>query len=110
MPGVDGSEIQGAGDALDRLVKEAGIPDKILLIHQFESGIMVTDRQLIEPTENVQVVLNADGFGSAEEKTTKYELLVGDGHIQYSGFKLFNRQDDNLLPPEEVLDLVPCRS
>jgi hypothetical protein len=44
---------------------------------------------LIEPTENVQVVLNADGFGLAEEKTTKYDTLVGEELIQYGGFKLF---------------------
>jgi hypothetical protein len=45
--------------------------------------------RLIEPTENVQVVLNADGFGLAEEKTTKYDTLVGEELIQYGGFKLF---------------------
>jgi hypothetical protein len=34
---------------------------------------------LIEPTENVRVVLNSDGFGPAEEKTTKYDdTLVSD--------------------------------
>ena len=38
--------------------------------------------QLIEPTENVQVVLNAGGFGLAEVKTTKYDTLVGDEPIQ----------------------------
>jgi hypothetical protein len=41
-----------------------------------------TFAQLIEPTENVQVVLNADGFGLAEVKTTKYDTLVGDEPIQ----------------------------
>ncbi len=93
---MDGAEIQGAVEALDRLVEEAGIPDKISLIHQFELSI-VTDRQLIEATENLQVVLNVDGFGLAEQKTTKYELLVGDGPIQYGGFKLLNRQLQHLL-------------
>lgn len=104
--GVDGAEIQGTVEALSRLVEEAGIPDKILLIHQFESGI-VTNKQLIEPTENVQVVLNADGFGPAEDKTTKYDVLVGDEPNQYGGFKLFYRQDEPLLSPEEVLELDP---
>ena len=65
---------------------------------------------MIEATENVQVVLNADGLGLAEEKTTKYELLVRDGPIQYGGFKLLNRQPQHLLWREEVLDLVLRRS
>jgi hypothetical protein len=54
---------------------------------------------LIEPTENVRMVLNADRFGPAEEKTTKYDTLVGDEPIQYGGFKLFYRQDKLLLSP-----------
>ncbi|CAA9440375.1 MAG: putative lipoprotein [uncultured Rubrobacteraceae bacterium] len=92
LGGVDGAEIQGAVEALSQLVEEAGIPDK----------------QLIEPTENVQVVLNADGFGLAEEKTTKYDLLVGEEPIQYGGFKLFYRQDEPLLSPDQVLELDPA--
>lgn len=47
---------------------------------------------MIGPTENVQVVLNADGFRLAEEKTTKYDTLVGD---------------EPLLSPEQVLELDP---
>ncbi len=66
-----------------------------------------TFSQLIEPTENVQGLLNADRFGPAEGKTTKYDTLVGDGLIQYGGFKLFYRQDELLLSPEHVLNLDP---
>ena len=47
---------------------------------------------MIEQTENVRMVLNADGFGLAEEKTTKYDTLVGD---------------EPLLSPEQVLELDP---
>ena len=107
LGGVDGAEIQGAIEALSQLVEEAGIPDKVLVIHQFESGI-VTNKQLIEPTENVQVVLNADGFGPVEEKTEKYDILVGEEPIQYGGFKLFYTQDPVLLSPEQVLELDPA--
>ncbi len=38
---------------------------------------------------NVEVVLNADGFGPVEDKTTKYGLLVAEEPIQYGGFKVF---------------------
>ncbi len=33
IPGVDGAEIQDAVEALDRLVEEASIPDKISFVH-----------------------------------------------------------------------------
>jgi hypothetical protein len=86
---VDGAEIQGAVEALDRLGEEADIPAKVLVVHQFESGV-VTNEQSIEPIENVQVVLSVDWFGSAEDKTTNYDVLVGDETIQYGGSKLFS--------------------
>lgn len=57
---VDGAEIQEAVEYLDNMVEEEGIPDKILMVHQFEVGI-VTNKQDIRPTDNVQVVLHADG-------------------------------------------------
>ncbi len=107
LGGVDGAEIQGAVEALSQLVEEEGIPDKVLVIHQFESGI-VTNKQLIEPTENVEVVLNADGFGPVEEKIEKYDVLVGEEPIQYGGFKLFYTQDPVLLSPEQVRQLDPA--
>jgi hypothetical protein len=45
---------------------------------------------------------------SPSAKTTKYDLLVGDEPIQYGGFKLFYRQDEPLLSPEQVLALDPA--
>lgn len=104
---VDGSEIAPAIQTLDAIVRENNIPDKMLLIHQFETGI-VTNKQLIQPTENVEVVLHADGFGGPEAKLTKYDILVRDEATQYGGFKLFYTQDAPLLSPQEVLQLDPA--
>jgi hypothetical protein len=69
------------------LAVEGGGSDDAL--YEVEHARKRSFAQLIEPTENVQVVLNADGFGLAEEKTTKYDTLVGEELIQYGGFKLF---------------------
>ena len=104
---VDGTEIVPAIETLDAIVRENNLPDKMLLIHQFETGI-VTNKQLIQPTENVEVVLHADGFGGPEAKLTKYDLLVRDEATQYGGFKLFYRQDAPLLSPQQVLQLDPA--
>ena len=104
LGGVDGVEIQEAVETLTQLVEEEGIADKVLVVHQFESGI-VTNKEVIQPTENVEVVLNADGFGGAENKISKYDILVSAEPIQYGGFKLFYTQDVSLLSPEEVLQL-----
>lgn len=104
---VDGSEIQEAVEYLDALVERENIPDKILMIHQFESGI-VTNKQSITPTSNVQVTLHADGFGGPGDKAVKYAFLARDEPIQYGAFKVFYKQDTPVLTPEEVLQLDPA--
>lgn len=111
---VDGSEIQEAVEELDRMVEKEGIPDKLLMVHQFEE-IIVPNKGAIKPTDDVQVVLHADGFGGPAAKISKYNLLVRDQPIQYGGFKLFLPkpdptaigQDTPLMTPEEVLALDP---
>lgn len=112
VPGVNlgsvaGSDIQRAVRYLDRLVERERVPDKLVVVHQFETGI-VYGKQNINPTENVQVALNADGFGRAAAKVSKYDILVSQQPIQYGGFKIFYRQDFPVLSPEEVLQLEPA--
>ncbi len=104
---VDGPEIQEAVEYLDNLVEEEGIPDKMLMVHQFELGI-VTNKQDIRPTDNVQVALHADGFGGAEAKFSKYGTLVRGQPIQYGAFKVFYNQDTPVLEPSQVLALDPA--
>ncbi len=104
---VDGSEIQEAVEYLDELVERENLPDKLLMVHQFEQEI-VTNKDAIQPTENVQVALHADGFGTPEAKFSKYGTLVRDEPIQYGGFKVFYQQDTPVLEPEQVLALDPA--
>ena len=92
---------------LDRLVEERNLPDKVVVVHQFASGI-VFDKEAIRPTENFQVVLHADGSGSPENKLSKYDQLVPSQPIQYGGFKFFYTQDVPLLTPEQALDEYPA--
>ncbi|MBY7144496.1 hypothetical protein KFZ56_15845 [Virgibacillus sp. NKC19-3] len=104
---VDGEDIQEAVEYVDAMVEENNLPDKMVLVHQFGDGI-VTNKDKIKPTENVQVPLNYDGFGDPAIKMDAYRELVRNQPIQYGGFKLFYQNDDPLLEPEEVLQLDPA--
>ncbi len=106
---VDASEIMGASETLTKLVEKEKIPDKVLLIHQFAEGI-VTNKGQLQPTPHVEMVLNADGFGSPANKISKYRQLVTNEAPQYGGFKLFYTQDIPLLQPKTVLKLKPAPS
>ncbi|TCP22134.1 hypothetical protein EV207_13722 [Scopulibacillus darangshiensis] len=103
---VDGAKIQKAIDYLNRLVEKRDIPDKMVMVHEFQEGI-ITSKSLIKPTNHVEVVMNADGFGKASAKKMKYRNLVKEGTNQYGGLKLFYSKDKPLLSPKEVIKLEP---
>lgn len=97
------AEIMEAARTLSKLVEEKNLPPKVLVIHQFQDG-MIRNKRLLKPIPNVEIVLHADGFGTPEQKFVKYDTLVRDQPIQYGGFKLFYDQDLPLLSPKQVLD------
>ena len=102
-----GGEIMQAAKTLSSIVEEKNLPPKILVIHQFRYD-MITNKGAIEPLDNVEMVLHADGFGAPADKYEKYDLLVRQEPIQYGGFKVFYTQDTPVLTPKQVLnDLTP---
>ena len=104
---VDGADVQEAVEYVDKMVVENNLPDKMVLVHQFGNGI-VKNKDQIKPTKHVEVPLNYDGFGDSADKMSAYGKLVRDQPIQYGGFKLFYKNDEPLLTPEEVLKLDPA--
>ena len=104
---VEGADVQKAVDHVDEMVRENDLPDKIVLVHQFGNGI-VRNKDEIHPTDHVEVPLNYDGFGDSSIKMSAYGKLVRDEPIQYGGFKLFSKNDEPLMTPEDVLQLDPA--
>lgn len=104
---VDGGDVQEAVEYVDKMVEENNLPDKMVLVHQFGNGI-VKNKDKIKPTKHVEVPLNYDGFGDPSIKKSAYGKLVREQPIQYGGFKLFYKNDDPLLSPEDVLKLDPA--
>ena len=104
---VDGSRIQGAVEMLSDLVRDNGLPSKVLILHQFEED-MITNKDLVHPLPGVDIVLDMDGFGGPNAKLQNYALFVQDELIEYGGIKLFYKQDDPLLTPEEIVALDPA--
>ncbi|MGP4074793.1 hypothetical protein [Halobacillus sp. K22] len=110
-PGIDlgqvnGAEVQEAVDYLSKLVEENKLPDKIVLVHQFMDEAL-TNKEAIQPTENIEVALNYDGWGPSATKMSLYRKFVRNEAVQYGGFKIFYDKDEPVLTPEEVLTLDP---
>ena len=103
---VDASEVVAVGNWLDTLTRHFGLPQKVLVLHQFTEG-MITDRPLLHPYRSVAVVLNTDGFGSEAVKASKYEEFAKLSGFAFNGFKLFYKEDTGLMTPHSVLHLRP---
>jgi hypothetical protein len=103
---TDAETINEVSDYLADLVREKRLPQKVLLIHRFTEA-MIEDERQIEQRPELAIVENADGFGHQAGKLSKYRRFTDDQDGLYEGFKLFYKEDTNLMSPEEVLDLSP---
>ena len=103
---VTAAEVAYAGKVLGDLVRGHNLPDKVLVVHQFRDD-MLPDKEKIAPMPNVDLVLMMDGWGTLESKVANYEYFVRDQPIQYGGIKLFYRQDEPLMTPQQVIELTP---
>jgi hypothetical protein len=103
---VEAREVNAVSAWLSQLVARKKLPQKLFLIHQFTND-MVDDTQLLE-RDGLAMVLNADGFGTQELKKIKYHAFTRSPRRFFGeGFKLFYREDANLMTPREVLRLRP---
>jgi hypothetical protein len=77
---------------LSEIVRENQLPPKVLILHRFTQD-MIQGYQDIRPTPEVQVVMNMDGWGSTELKTSTYRRVVEPEPVQFAGLKIFYKND-----------------
>ncbi len=104
---VDGKEIQEAIDYVSNLTAENGLPDKMVIVHQFAGNVLI-NKDSIQPTDNTEIVINFDGHGLDAIKRAGYNEFVQKEPIQYGGFKVFYKKDEPLMNPKDVLELDPA--
>ena len=102
---VDSAEVNTVTDWLSRIVREGGLPEKLVVIHQFTDDMV--DDTTLEARDGLQIVLNADGFGTAPVKKSKYDAFTRRAPGFEPGLKLFYKEDVGLMTPRAVLRLRP---
>lgn len=107
---MDAADINEVSAFLADLVRRYELPPKILVVHRFTQA-MVTGYKSIQLRPEVQIVMNMDGFGGVAKKKDSYKAWIAGQPVQFTGFKLFYRNDvrtgGRLMQPEEVLRLYP---
>ena len=108
---MDASDINFCSDYLANLVKKYKLPAKILIVHRFTQG-MVKNYKNIHLHPEVQIVMNMDGWGEPILKFSTYKSYIGREPVQFTGFKLFYKNDlrkapNRMLTPAELMALKP---
>ncbi len=110
-PGEDighltGPQINQAQAMLQHFAIEHKLPTKILIVHQFLPG-MIKQKELVRRYDRVELVFDADGFGTRQVKRGSWERVIVDDGVALAGIKLFYKFDPDLMTPAEVLSLSP---
>jgi hypothetical protein len=103
----DADDVNYVSGYLANLVNKYGLPPKILVVHRFTKK-MLTNYKNIKLRKEVQVVIDMDGWGEPDLKTGTYRYFINQEPVQFTGFKLFYKNDikkapNHMLTPEEVL-------
>ena len=104
---LDSLDINVAIQQIEALTERERLPNKIVIVHQFQDDMLTNKDQLDLSEPRVDVVLNMDGFGPQETKLNNYDSLVSRAGMKYGGIKLFYKQDTNLLSEQQIEDLDP---
>ena len=92
---------------LAAIVREEGIPPKLLVLHQFLGRMLPGAASGYADHPEVEIVIDMDGYGSPPEKLVGYRLYALAAYSERPALKLFFLHDDPLMTPEEVQALDP---
>lgn len=103
---LDATDINLAVQLLADIVQKKKVPPKVLVVHRFTQR-MLTNHDQIKLDPRVQVVIDMDGFGAPWLKEDAYKFFIVPEPVQFTGFKLFYKNDKPMMSPERVLELWP---
>ncbi len=108
---INADDINYCSDYLAKLVKDNNLPPKILVVHRFTQG-MVRNYKDIKLSPDVQLVIHMDGWGEPILKRSTYKLYIHKEPVQFTGFKLFYKNDlkkapHTMLTPDDLMKLKP---
>jgi hypothetical protein len=102
---TDAGTVNRVSRWLNHLTRVNGLPQKMLLVHEFTDD-MVRNKNRVVERKHVATVFNVDGFGSRGAKVGKY--LDFAAHTDFPlGFKVFYDADIGMMSPADVLRLRP---
>ncbi|WP_433506504.1 hypothetical protein ACQP04_08495 [Pseudonocardia halophobica] len=107
---VDAAEVNAVATWLADLTREARLPQKLLMLHQFQAQMIRNREQLVTDRDELSVVLHADGFGTRAEKMETWDRLhqAVPAGVTW-GWKNFYDEDRPMFDPADTLAVGPVR-
>jgi hypothetical protein len=102
---ITGAQINCVQARLDRIARATG-QRRVLVIHQFNDRMVARKEEILDYAF-VELVWDADGFGSPYPKVADYVQYSGEPGFDHGGFKIFYRYDTPVMAPQDVLGLDP---
>ena len=106
---VEATEVNLVVDWLADLVRDNGLPQKMLIVHQFRL-LMIQDRETLKRRPEVQMIIQMDGDGTGSQKDDTYRVLTqGTEGVHWSwGWKNFFDEDEPGPPtPASTMEKIP---
>lgn len=100
------ADVNAVQELLARVSADARLPRKALVVHQFE-GFMLPDAHAIERRDDVDLIIDMDGYGPADIKAAKYASYGAAPYAPFGGIKIFLRHDPDVMTEEQLLELEP---
>lgn len=113
----DAADVNWCSEYLTKLVKAHNLPPKVFIVHRWTQK-MITNYKQIRTRPDVQIVMDMDGWGPQQLKMDTYRNYEWAQPVQFTGFKLFYKNDvktlakvkyaaTSLMSPKQVLALKP---
>lgn len=106
---VDAAEINETLHWLADLVRDNGLPQKMLMVHQFRTS-MITNREAIAERPELQVIIQMDGDGTESQKDATWSVLqegAQDAHWAWGWKNFFDEDEPGPPTPESTMSKVP---
>ena len=104
---VDVEEVNDVVDYMADLTREHNLPQKMLVLHMFQLGMIPDVDEVDRSREEVAVLIHADGQGGQGDKQATWNALHNFApSIEHWGWKNFYDEDAPMLTPEQTMAQV----
>jgi len=101
---LDADEVNEVQAYLADLVQDAGIPPKLLVLHQFQRRMLIEPERFSDVDE-VELTIDMDGFGAVGPKIGGYQRFAQADYAERSAFKVFYRWDEPVMTPQQIMGM-----